>query len=157
MKLNAKVKSIGVKDVNQSVLVIEVAKFLKKSGKLPIPTKLDIDIVKTGLFKELAPFDPDWYYVRCAAIARHLYLRSPSGVGSLRRVFGGRYRRGVRPSHFCKASGTVLRKALQSLEALKWVEKDPVSGGRKLTSQGVRDLDRLSAQLKATTRSEVIL
>lgn len=128
-----------------------------RSGKLPIPTKLDIDIVKTGLFKELAPFDPDWYYVRCAAIARHLYLRSPSGVGSLRRVFGGRYRRGVRPSHFCKASGTVLRKALQSLEALKWVEKDPVSGGRKLTSQGVRDLDRLSAQLKATTRSEVIL
>ncbi|XP_015784728.2 40S ribosomal protein S19S [Tetranychus urticae] len=157
MKLNAKVKSIGVKDVNQSILVERVADFLKKSGKLPIPAKLDIDIVKTGLFKELAPFDPDWYYVRCAAIARHLYLRSPSGVGSLKRVFGGRYRRGVRPSHFCQASGSVIRKCVQSLEALKWVEKDPATGARKLTSQGVRDLDRLAAQQKATTRSEVIV
>lgn len=23
-----------------------------------------VDIVKTGAFKELAPYDPDWYYVR---------------------------------------------------------------------------------------------
>lgn len=22
------------------------------------------DIVKTGTFKELAPYDPDWYYIR---------------------------------------------------------------------------------------------
>lgn len=23
-----------------------------------------VDIVKTGRYKELAPYDPDWYYVR---------------------------------------------------------------------------------------------
>ncbi len=23
-----------------------------------------VDIVKTGAFKELAPYDPDWYYIR---------------------------------------------------------------------------------------------
>lgn len=23
-----------------------------------------VDIVKTGSFKELAPYDPDWFYVR---------------------------------------------------------------------------------------------
>lgn len=23
-----------------------------------------MDIVKTGRFKELAPYDPDWYYIR---------------------------------------------------------------------------------------------
>ena len=116
-----------------------------------------VDIVKTGLFKELAPFNEDWYYVRCASIARHLYLRSPTGVGTLTKVYGGRYRRGVRPSHFCRASGSVIRKSLQSLEAIGWVEKDPVTNGRKLTSQGNRDLDRLARQLKASTRTEVIL
>lgn len=26
-----------------------------------------VDIVKTGTFKELAPYDPDWYYVRAGA------------------------------------------------------------------------------------------
>lgn len=35
---------------------------LKRSGKLEIPTW--VDVVKTGSQKELAPYDPDWYYVR---------------------------------------------------------------------------------------------
>lgn len=35
---------------------------LKRSGKLEIPTW--VDIVKTGPQKELAPYDPDWFYVR---------------------------------------------------------------------------------------------
>ena len=35
---------------------------LKRSGKLEVPTW--VDIVKTGAYKELAPYDPDWYYVR---------------------------------------------------------------------------------------------
>ena len=26
-----------------------------------------VDIVKTASFKELAPYDPDWYYVRAGA------------------------------------------------------------------------------------------
>uniref|UniRef100_A0A2P2KYP1 Uncharacterized protein MANES_01G097700 n=1 Tax=Rhizophora mucronata TaxID=61149 RepID=A0A2P2KYP1_RHIMU len=32
------------------------------------------DIVKTGRFKELAPYDPDWYYVRAGM---SLFLFSP--------------------------------------------------------------------------------
>ncbi|XP_074602433.1 small ribosomal subunit protein eS19G-like [Brevipalpus obovatus] len=155
MRLNSKVSSVGVKDVNQQLLVQRIADFLKKSGKLKVPDY--VDIVKTGLFKELAPFNEDWYFVRCASIARHLYLRSPTGVGSLTKVYGGRYRRGVRPSHFCRASGSVIRKALQSLEAIGWVSKDAATNGRKLTAQGNRDLDRLARQLKASTRTEVIL
>jgi hypothetical protein len=35
---------------------------LKRSGKLEVPNW--VDTVKTGSFKELAPYDPDWYYVR---------------------------------------------------------------------------------------------
>ena len=26
------------------------------------------DIVKTGRFKELAPYDPDWYYIRAGNV-----------------------------------------------------------------------------------------
>lgn len=35
---------------------------LKRSGKLDVPVW--VDIVKTGAFKEQAPYDPDWFYVR---------------------------------------------------------------------------------------------
>ena len=35
---------------------------LKRSGKLEVPNW--VDTVKTGSFKELAPYNPDWYYVR---------------------------------------------------------------------------------------------
>merc|ERR1739845_272174 len=69
------------------------------------------------------------------------------GVGSIKKIFGARKRRGTRPSHFCETSGSVARKALQTLEQLKLVEKAP-NGGRILTSQGHRDLDRIAAQMK---------
>jgi small subunit ribosomal protein S19e len=32
------------------------------TGKLELPQW--VDIVKTATFKEQAPYDPDWYYVR---------------------------------------------------------------------------------------------
>ena len=50
-----------------------------------------VDIVKLGKFKELAPYDEDWYYIRAASVARHLYIRSPCGVGSFTKVYGGMY------------------------------------------------------------------
>ncbi|XP_054159909.1 40S ribosomal protein S19-like [Oppia nitens] len=149
--MNSHVRSVGVKDVDQSEFVKSLAAFLKKSGKLKVPDW--VDLVKTGVFKELAPFDEDWYYIRCASVARHIYLRSPVGVGSLTKIYGGRYRRGVRPSHYCRGSTNVARKALQSLEGVKWVEKDENTGGRKLTNQGVRDLDRIAAQLRSATKA----
>ncbi len=31
-----------------------------------------VDIVKTGAFKELAPYDPDWYYVRAGNLQHHI-------------------------------------------------------------------------------------
>ena len=30
------------------------------------------DIVKTGKFKELAPYDPDWYYIRAGRLFSRL-------------------------------------------------------------------------------------
>ena len=38
--------------------------------------------------KELPPQDIDWFYVRAAAVARHVYMRKTVGVGRLRKVHG---------------------------------------------------------------------
>jgi small subunit ribosomal protein S19e len=76
-----------VKDVNPQTFNKAFAAFLKKSGKLKIPPW--VDIVKTGRHKELAPYDPDWYYTRAASVARHIYLRGGTGVGALTKVYGG--------------------------------------------------------------------
>ncbi|XP_055695740.1 40S ribosomal protein S19a [Lutzomyia longipalpis] len=141
---------VTVKDVDQHKIVRAVASFLKKSGKLKVPEKMDI--VKTGKYKELAPSDPDWYYIRCASILRHMYLRHPAGVGSITRIFGGRKRNGVHPSHYCRAADGVARKALQSLEAMQLIEKHP-DGGRKLTSKGQRDLDHIANKIVGKLRA----
>ena len=39
---------------------------LKLKGSIPVPKW--VDIVKTGKLKELAPYDPDWFYVRCGIL-----------------------------------------------------------------------------------------
>lgn len=59
-----------------------------------------------------------------AAVARHLYIRAPAGVGALTKIFGGRKRRGTKPSHFQRGSASIARKSLQTLESLKMVDKD---------------------------------
>ena len=53
-----------------------------RSGKLRVPEW--VDMVKTAAYKELAPYDDDWYYTRCAAVARHIYMRAPIGMFPLR-------------------------------------------------------------------------
>ncbi|KAF4397613.1 hypothetical protein G4B88_027353 [Cannabis sativa] len=104
------------------------------------------DLVKTAKFKELAPYDPDWYYIRAASVARKIYLRGGLGVGAFRRIYGGSKRNGSRPPHFCRSSGAVLRHILQQLANNNIVEVDP-KGGRKITSHGRRDLDQVSGRI----------
>ncbi|KAI9489503.1 40S ribosomal protein S19-A [Zychaea mexicana] len=113
---------ITVKDVNAHDFIKAYAAYLKRTGKLEVPKW--VDIVKTGTFKELAPYDPDWYFVRAASVARHIYIRKSVGVGALNKVHGGRVNRGSRPSHHVNASGSVNRKVLQSLEKIGVLEQD---------------------------------
>lgn len=51
---------------------------------------MNILILQTARFKELAPYDDDWFYTRVASVARHLYMRSPVGVGAVTKIFGGK-------------------------------------------------------------------
>jgi small subunit ribosomal protein S19e len=103
-----------------------------------------VDTVKTGANRELPPQDPDWFYIRAAAVARHIYLRKTVGIGRLRKVHGGTKNRGSRPSHHVDASGSVDRKVVQALEKIGIVEEDEEKGGRRITQSGQRDLDRIA-------------
>jgi len=49
------------------------------------------DVVKTASYKELAPYDPDWFFVRAASMARKVYLKGeqpPAARARLGRVAG---------------------------------------------------------------------
>ncbi|KAL1935580.1 hypothetical protein VTP01DRAFT_4720 [Rhizomucor pusillus] len=135
---------ITVKDVNAHEFIKAYAAYLKRTGKLEVPKW--VDIVKTGTYKELAPYDPDWYFIRAASVARHIYIRKSVGVGALCKVHGGRVNRGTRPSHHVDGSASVNRKVLQSLEKIGVLEKDK-KGGRRITQDGQRDLDRIAMTL----------
>merc|ERR1712071_557241 len=145
-------KNTSVKDVPQDEFVVAPSAFLKKSDKIKVPEW--VDLVKTAKFKELSPYDQDWFYTRCASIARHLYLRSPVGVGAIRKIYGQNRRRGCAPNHFCIAAGGVARKSLQALAEAQIVENHP-DGGRILSSNGRRVLDRIASQVRSKNEALV--
>jgi Ribosomal protein S19e len=51
-----------VKDVSAADFVSTYAAHLKRVGNVELPQW--VDTVKTASRKELAPYDPDWYYIR---------------------------------------------------------------------------------------------
>eukprot|EP00310_Coccolithus_braarudii_P002816 CAMPEP_0183381556 /NCGR_PEP_ID=MMETSP0164_2-20130417/126488_1 /TAXON_ID=221442 /ORGANISM="Coccolithus pelagicus ssp braarudi, Strain PLY182g" /LENGTH=150 /DNA_ID=CAMNT_0025559167 /DNA_START=58 /DNA_END=510 /DNA_ORIENTATION=- len=138
-------RGVNVKDVASHDFVVAYASHLKRIGKIEVPKWADL--VKTATFKELAPYDPDWYYIRAAAIARRVYLRKGTGVGGLKKAFGGRVHRGTRPEIYAKGSGSIARHILKQLEVLKIIEKVDGGKGRVITAQGQRDLDSIAGQI----------
>ncbi|KAF9353369.1 40S ribosomal protein S19 [Mortierella sp. NVP85] len=85
--------------------------------------------------------------VHTASVARHIYLRRSVGVGALKKLHGGTVNRGTRPSHHVNSSGSIARKVLQALEKINVIEADEENGGRKITVDGQRDLDRIAASV----------
>jgi Ribosomal protein S19e len=53
---------ITVRDVAAPKFISAYTEVLKNNDKFVVPKWADI--VKTGVHKELAPYDPDWYFVR---------------------------------------------------------------------------------------------
>jgi small subunit ribosomal protein S19e len=141
IKMAEEARGICVRDVKADAFISEYAEHLKNSDKFELPVWSDT--VKTGCFKELAPYGDDWYYIRAASIARKVYLRPGVGVGMLQKWYGGAYRRGARTEHFRKASAGIIRSVLIQLENMRVVEKMP-NGGRRMTTVGQQDLDRIA-------------
>jgi hypothetical protein len=53
---------VTVRDVAAPKFIVAYAEVLKNNDKFVVPKW--VDIVKTGVNRELAPYDPDWYYIR---------------------------------------------------------------------------------------------
>ena len=144
-------------DVPADVLINRLSGYMKENIREIQPADW-AGYVKTGSHVERMPQNPDWWYVRSASILRKLYMKGPVGVSRLRKEYGGCKRRGVRPAHFAKAGGNILRSILQQLEQAGLAQKDGIKGrvvsgkGRGLldamATQIKRDLDRINPELQ---------
>ena len=132
------------RDVRADLLIDRVAEELKKLEEIKPPEWASL--VKTGSHKQRPPQQEDWWYIRAASVLRTVYLHGPVGVERLRTKYGGRKDRGVRPEHFRKASGHIIRLILQQLEEAGLVEKVP-GRGRKIAKKGISLLDRKAAEI----------
>ena len=133
-----------VYDVPADLLINHVAKELNDNND-SVNAPDWANFVKTGVHNERKPDNMDWWYIRCAALLRRVYVNGPVGVSSLRTFYGGKKDRGFRPEKFRKSSGAIIRGALHQLEDAGYVEK--VEGGRVVTAEGRSFLDKTSGEL----------
>ena len=106
--------------------------------------------VKTGAHNERPPTQDNWWHIRAASILRKVALKGPIGTQKMRVLYGGRKNRGHKPDKTVKASGNVIRTALQQLEKAGLVKQDEVDGrkGRVITPEGQSLLDKTANTVK---------
>jgi len=140
-----------VYDVPADHIIRRVAEELKKRKEIFPPAWAAF--AKTGVHKEMPPEDPDWWFIRAAAVLRRVYIDGPLGVERMRSFYGGKKNRGSRPNAFRKGSGSILRKTLQQLEAAGMILHDKT--GRKVSNKGMAFLDNLSQEVRITPPAPV--
>jgi small subunit ribosomal protein S19e len=140
-----------VYDVPADHIIRRTAEELKKRKEITPPAWAAF--AKTGVHKEMPPEDPDWWFIRAAAVLRRVYVDGPLGVERMRSFYGGNKNRGSRPNAFRKGSGSVLRKALQQLEAAGLIIHDKT--GRRVSPAGMSFLDNLSQEVKTNPPAPV--
>ena len=140
-----------VYDVPADMLIHRVAEKIKEMPEFTPPEWAKF--VKTGVHKERAPEQPDWWWIRVASIFRKVYINGPVGIERLRTAYGGRKNRGVKPEKFRKGSGSIIRKALQQLEKAGFVEK--TKEGRVVTPKGRSFLDKIAAEIKRELAQQI--
>lgn len=139
----------SVYDVQQQKLVEELAKELEKSVEIKAPEWGQF--VKTGTHKQRPPVQTNWWHIRAASVLKQIYKNGPVGVSKLRMRYGGAKNRGVKKHRATRASGNILRKVLQQLEAANLVKKstDEVHKGRVIAPAGQALLDKTATKLRA--------
>lgn len=133
---------VRVFDVDANALIAKAAEKLKGMG---IKQPAFVGTVKSGAHVERPPESPDFWYVRCASIMRQAYVNDNVGVHRMRRHYGGKKNRGVRPGKHTSAGGSTIRKAFMALEAAGLMEK--AAKGRRLTAKGKSLLDKSAGEL----------
>ncbi|ORM42289.1 40S ribosomal protein S19-A [Babesia sp. Xinjiang] len=135
----------SLKDCNPDVFIAAFAQQMELKNYIDPPKW--IDYAKTSSAKELAPQNPKWFYIRSAAILRHLYFNPDEGIGRLKRVYASRKRRGCAPNHTCPASGKIIRTIVQQLEANGFLEKSKDNKGRRLSRRGCNIVNEFARHL----------
>lgn len=137
---------VTVYDVNPNELIDKVAESLENSE---IETPKWSKFVKTGAGKQRVPQQENWWFKRCAAVLRSVYVRGPIGVSRLRNKYGTRKDRGTKSEKFYKGSGSVIRKCLQQLEKLGYISKVSYAKkhGRQITPEGKSFLDKIASSI----------
>jgi small subunit ribosomal protein S19e len=132
-------------DVPASKLIEKTAKYLRENIDTVTPPAW-ASVAKTGSHVEKQPQNPDWWYIRCASILRKIYVHGPMGIERLRADYGGAKNYRGTPEHASKAGGSVIRKALQQLEAAGLIETARPQG-RKVTKEGRKLLQEVTEGL----------
>ncbi|MFH1510660.1 MAG: 40S ribosomal protein S19, partial [Candidatus Woesearchaeota archaeon] len=73
----------------------------------------------------------------------------PIGVSKLTTLYGGKKNKGVKPEHFYKAGGNIIRKILQGLEKAQLVKQVQIGvhKGRLVTPKGKSLVDKAAQRL----------
>lgn len=131
-------------DVDVNKLIDRAAEKLKGIIKMPEWA----NYVKTGRHKERPPIDNDWWYKRAASILRKIYILGPIGTNKLRRKYGGKKNRGMKPEKTYRGGGKIIRVILQQLEKNELIKQDKkgIHKGRIITNKGKSFLDKLAKQ-----------
>lgn len=134
-----------VYDVPAEPAIREVAAQLKNEKAIQPPEWAAF--VKTGRHREKPPEDPDWWYVRLAAVLRKVAMLGPIGSERLAALYGGAKDRGSKPDQATAGSGSIARTALQQLEEADLVVN--IKGrGRQVTPKGRKLLDNAAHTVK---------
>ncbi len=134
---------VTVYDVPPERLIDEVSKKLKEMNEIVEPEWAPF--VKTGVHKEKAPLQHEWWHTRVSAILRSVYLDGPVGISRLRGKYGGARDRGSKPYRAMKGSGSIVRTALHQLENAGLVKKE--DKGRVVTPVGQSLLDNTAYEV----------
>lgn len=130
---------MSIYTVEPAKLIQSIAEKLKEYPEIVPPE--GSRFWKTAFFKELAPVEEDFWYIRCASLLRKIDKFNEIGVNRLRKKYGGRNRKGSGLNHSAKASGKIIRVALQQLEKANLIEITE-KNGRKVAKEGHSLLER---------------
>jgi small subunit ribosomal protein S19e len=140
-----KKKGATLRDVPANKWVKTMAAHLKQEGKLVVPKITEL--VKTSHGRERAPQNDDWFYIRCAAVLRRVYLRPGTGCGGLGKAFANKKNNGSAPEHTVKASRGALQWACQALQKINLVKPGKIKG-RVITKEGRKKVDSVAFNVK---------
>ncbi len=130
---------MSIYTVEPAKLIQSIAEKLKEYPEIVPPE--GSRFWKTAFFKVLAPVEEDFWYIRCASLLRKINKFGEIGVNRLRKKYGGRNRKGSGLNHSAKASGKIIRVALQQLEKANLIEITE-KNGRKIAKEGHSLLER---------------